>query len=240
MASVNRVYTALKDLVNKDQRGFVTPSVFNSLAGVAQLNLFNQLFEQDRYMAKRIRNNQLDSAQDKSRIKQINEDLATFVKTSNVSLTAGLGALPSDYSRYIDLTDAGNNRSVAVVDDIANWKNVLRSTLSAPSANFPAAFLDNSLNVSPTSITTISLTYYKQPEALQVGTTTKVATQPKWGYVLPLVANKEIFNPSNSYDFELPEHYVFDLVVEIAKLIGINLRDQEVYAYAMNQEKSEQ
>ena len=239
MASVNRVYTALKDLVNKDQRGFVTPSVFNSLAGVAQLNLYNQLFEQDRVMAKRIRNNQLDSALDKNRIKQLDEDLARFVKTQTVSLTTGVGAFPSDFARVITITDS-SNRSIPVVNDIANWKNVLRSTLSAPSVNFPAAFLDTSLNVNPTSIASVSLTYYKQPEALQVGTATRVAAQPKWGYVLPLVANKEIFNPANSYDFELPEHYVFDLVVELAKLIGINLRDQDVYAYAANQEKSEQ
>jgi hypothetical protein len=40
MASVNRVYSALKDLVNKDQRGFVTPAVFNNFAQVAQMNLF--------------------------------------------------------------------------------------------------------------------------------------------------------------------------------------------------------
>ena len=239
MASVNRVYTALKDLVNKDQRGFVTPSVFNSLAGVAQLNLYNQLFEQDRVMAKRIRNNQLDSALDKNRIKQLDEDLARFVKTQTVSLTTGVGAFPSDFARVITITDS-SNRSVPVVNDIANWKNVLRSTLSAPSVSFPAAFLGTSINVSPTSIGGISLTYYKQPQALNVGDGSPIAVQPKWGYVLPLVANKEIFNPANSYDFELPEHYVFDLVVELAKLIGINLRDQDVYAYASNQEKSEQ
>jgi hypothetical protein len=44
MASVNRVYSALKDLVNKDQRGFVTPAVFNNFAQVAQMNLFNKMF----------------------------------------------------------------------------------------------------------------------------------------------------------------------------------------------------
>jgi len=40
-------------------------------------------------------------------------------------------------------------------------------------------------------------------------------------------------------DFELPEHYFAELVVEIAKLIGVNLRDTDVYAYA-NQESQQQ
>ena len=33
-------------------------------------------------------------------------------------------------------------------------------------------------------------------------------------------------------DFELPEHYTADLIYEIAKMIGINLRDADVVAYA--------
>ena len=44
MASVERVYKAVKDIANKDQRGFITPSIFNQFAGVAQMNLFNRLF----------------------------------------------------------------------------------------------------------------------------------------------------------------------------------------------------
>ncbi len=57
MASVNRVYSALKDLVNKDQRGFVTPAVFNNFAQVAQMNIFNDMFDGfDRSKLTRLRN----------------------------------------------------------------------------------------------------------------------------------------------------------------------------------------
>jgi len=33
-------------------------------------------------------------------------------------------------------------------------------------------------------------------------------------------------------DFELPEHYTSDLVYEIARMIGINLRDNSVSQFA--------
>ena len=46
MASVNRVYSTLKGIVNKDQKGFVTPAIFNEFASVAQLNIYNRLFDQ--------------------------------------------------------------------------------------------------------------------------------------------------------------------------------------------------
>jgi hypothetical protein len=60
--------------------------------------------------------------------------------------------------------------------------------------------------------------------------------QPKFGYTV--VAGKEVYSAANSVDFELPEHYFAEIVVEIAKLIGVNLRDQDVYAYSVNEEKT--
>jgi hypothetical protein len=36
----------------------------------------------------------------------------------------------------------------------------------------------------------------------------------------------------SSIDFELPEHYTSDLIYEIARMIGINLRDGAVSQYA--------
>ena len=41
---VREVYNALKDIANKDQRGFVTPAQFNAFAPIAQSNIFNRLF----------------------------------------------------------------------------------------------------------------------------------------------------------------------------------------------------
>ena len=47
-------------------------------------------------------------------------------------------------------------------------------------------------------------------------------------YAVDVVGGVETFNAANSYDFELPDHYLEDLVLEIAQLIGVNLRDQFV------------
>ena len=45
-ASVVTVYEAVRDLANKDQQGFVTDTEFNSFARLAQLNIFNGLFDE--------------------------------------------------------------------------------------------------------------------------------------------------------------------------------------------------
>ena len=236
MASVNRVYSALKDLVNKDQRGFVTPAVFNSFASVAQMNIFNKLFD-DAALNKRIRNAQSDAGRDKSRVKQANEDLSYFSKLSTISLTTGVGDKPSDLARVISIitTDA-TAKNVEIVYDEEKIDYILRSTLSAPSTSFPIALVSSDLQVFPTSIASVKMRYYKQPEGLNVTTGARVAIQPKFGYTV--VAGKEVYSAANSIDFELPEHYFAELVVEIAKLIGVNLRDQDVYAYSVNEEKT--
>ena len=46
MVNVIDVYNAVRDLCNKDQRGFVTPEVFSTFAGIAQQNVFNEMFQE--------------------------------------------------------------------------------------------------------------------------------------------------------------------------------------------------
>lgn len=238
MASVNRVYSALKDLVNKDQRGFITPAVFNNFAGVAQLNIFNKMFDSV-VLNKRIRNAQLDGKFDKSKVKQMEEDLSIFSKSSVLALSSGIVSKPTDLGRLISVsTTSSPNKSVALVYDEVNIDNILRSTLSAPSANYPVALISSQIEVFPTSIAEVKVRYYKQPQGLNPTTNARVTSQPRFGYTV--VANKEVYSAANSTDFELPEYYVADIVVEIAKLAGVNLREQDVYTFAVNEEKANQ
>jgi hypothetical protein len=107
---------------------------------------------------------------------------------------------------------------------------ILRSELSVPTENEPIAAILDDIEVYPTTIKKIILTYYKQPQGLNPSTGAKTTSMPRFGYTV--VAGKEVYSAANSVDFELPEQYFADLVIEIAKLIGVNLRDTDVYAYA--------
>lgn len=249
MASVNRVYSALKDLVNKDQRGFVTPAVFNSFASVAQMNIYNKLFEESTVLAKRLRNAQLDAGRIKSRQKQLDEDLSVFITRTSISCANFSGIrtaeFPQDFSKavsavvYNGISPAVPQTQVQLLYDEEQINYVLSSNLSAPSNDFPVGLITiegsiRSMQVFPSTITQIYLTYYKLPQGLDTEGY-RVASQPRFGYTV--VAGKEIYSATNSIDFELPEHYFADLVTEIAKLIGVNLRDQDVYAYSANEQK---
>ena len=87
----------------------------------------------------------------------------------------------------------------------------------------------------PTSIKKIKLRYYKYPEGINPSTGARTAATPKFGYTLS--NGIESYSASNSVDFELPDHYEAELIVEIAKLIGVNLKDADVANYAISEQQ---
>jgi len=97
--------------------------------------------------------------------------------------------------------------------------------------------IGNQIEVFPnvnTSITSIVLRYYKLPQGILPDTGAKTTASPRFGYTSS-VAGVETYSSANSVDFELPEQYFTELVHEVAKLIGVNLRDTDVYNYASNE-----
>jgi len=236
MASVREVYNALNDLANKDERGFVTPTEFNSFAPIAQMNIFNKLFD-ELTAAENMRRRNIDPARDKSRIKQIKEDLGVFAKTETITKTSGVFARPDDFARLINVKTGGdillgvNNSVMAdVIYDEEKLDRILLSTLSAPTVSRPVVLMSDDFEVFPTSVSKIKVRYYKQPEGLDPTSNARTVSLPKFGFTTS--NGKEAYNASTSVDFELPEHYTSELVFEIGKLVGVNLRDADVYNYS--------
>jgi hypothetical protein len=242
MASVNQVYNTLKDLANKDQRGFVTPTVFNNFAPVAQAKIFNDLFQQLN-VAKNMKLRGLDVQRHLSAMKQTEEDLSTFSKTETVSQANGTFAKPDDLAKIISLRTSGayvfgttTSTPIDVMYDEEKLEYILQSDLSKPSDSAPVALLSDVIEVFPTTIKKIKIRYYKQPEGINPTSGARTASMPKFGYDQALPGGKEVYLAANSVDFELPDHYVPKLVIEIGKMVGINLRDEAVIAYGAQQQ----
>jgi hypothetical protein len=236
-ASVNVVYNTLKDLVNKDQQGFVTVDEFNRFAQVAQLRIFNRLFDTLKD-GSRLERAGFGQGRDKSKFKQIHEDLATFAKSSDVTKASGVYARPSDFSRLISISTAGSlllgqttRTPVEIVYDEEKIERILGSTLNAPSESFPVALVSGDIEVFPESIQKIKVRYYKIPQSY-TDTATPARSEDPPTYGVTAGSAVDLYDSTNSRDFELPEHYTMDLVIEIASLIGLNLRDQNVQVFS--------
>jgi len=279
MASVREVYTTLQGLANKDERGFVTPAVFNQFAATAQQKVFNNIFmELERATAQRLR--VLDPGLSESRVRGLKQDLSRFVTrvqldeapdTTYPRLKTSL-SLPTNFNRIIEVNyepaaaaitspsasasvNASTNAEVIpveVIEDANKLQAILSSTLSRPTKDFPACYIvgltlelyphDLVLNKDMSSAGTaneigVDLVYYKNPASLTTAGALD-ASMPKFG--ITLTNNKEVYNADNSRDFELPDHYVMDLVIEMAKLIGVSLKDKEVYQHGAQEDVKEQ
>lgn len=93
MVNIIDVYNAVRDLCNKEQRGFVTPEVFSTFAGIAQQNVFNEMF-QELLAANKARRGGIDGARDKSLYKMVEEDLSYFITIMDLS---DITPQPEDY-----------------------------------------------------------------------------------------------------------------------------------------------
>lgn len=243
MASVERVFRAVKDIANKDQRGFITPAIFNEFASIAQMNVFNRLFD-DMNLSVRMRRAGTDAQRQFAKAKKVQEDLSTFSKKSTLNLAQGVANKPSDFARVISITTPAKltfgqqqQVQVQVVYNTEHIDRILNSDLSRPTTLAPVALIGNQIEVFPnvnTNLTSIVLRYYKLPQGIVPTTGAKTTSAPAFGYT-SAIPGVELFSAANSVDFELPEHYFTELVVEILGLVGINLRDSDVYSYGSSE-----
>lgn len=236
MASIDKVYRTLKNLANKDQRGFITPTVFNRFAVIAQQNIYNELFT-DLVDAKKISRQNLDPGRDKSVRKRTLEDLSSFVTripnyTTVISGT-NIFLKPDNLSRIISISigNSGttgyniNKTNCEIVYDVEKMDRILGSNLSTPTTDFPVALVSDEIEVFPNDITSIDITYYRTPGG-RTNDGSYVDSDPMYMEIsMDSVEVSAIFDPTSSIDFMLPEHFSSEIVFEIAKLLGISLAD---------------
>lgn len=244
MASISIVYNALKSLANKDQRGFVTPAIFNSFAQLAQQNALNSSLGKVA-AATNMRMRSIAGEKAIAQHKAIIEDISFLAKDETLTKVSGVFSRQADFFRAISMRKMGpfvldNTSSVPVdfVEDHEKIDMILTSRLSRPTARNPVALIGQQIEVYPQSVNKVKMRYYKIPEGIVPTTGARTSLTPRYGFT-ELTTGREMFNPATSVDFELPDSMFPQLVIEMAKLIGINLNEDKIYVYAKTEEKEE-
>lgn len=228
MILVQSVYEAVKNLANKDQKGFITPAQFNSFAKIAQLNIYYELFREF-VEGKKLRRSNVDGHGAFSLVERSKNDLAVFAEKKDLSKSRDGFSKPDDYVMFINCAVKNAAKTpVHILTDESKINHLLNSTLSAPSSTFPVAIMSDTIEVFPTTITKVTLRYYREP-VLPVYQAKTFAT--------PTGAKVELFQDSGSSNFELPYQYEQELVAEIAKMVGINIKDKDLYVGAQYEEQ---
>jgi hypothetical protein len=146
---------------------------------------------------------------------------------------------PSDLARIISIYRTNSTIQVGIVYNPELKERLIGSYLSAPSGTYPLAFVEeNNISIYPSGVNSVTLRYYRQPASRQIGVGVDLSSTPVY---VEMVAGADIIvpDPINSRHFELPGHYKNEVIMEIAKMIGIRLRDNYLSGFAIAEEKAE-
>ena len=225
--SVDTVYQRVLAILNKEQRGYLTPQEFNLFANQAQRDIFEQYFY-DINQFSRMHGNDTEYS---DMLNILNEKISIFEKEGTV--TSGT-TLPTDLYRLgtikVSYTDPITSATKIAEAERINKNEYLYFTLSplaAPSVSRPVYIRDaDGVEVYGAAQLTSGVTcnYIKVP------------TDAEWNYTMVLGVAQ--YNASTSTNFELHESEEPELVEKILELSGLLLKDPGVYQIA-NQEELE-
>lgn len=231
--SIDRVYQKVLHVMNKEQRGYITPLEFNDFANLAQSDLFEQYFY-DINQFGRLHGNDTEYS---DMLNVLNEKISIFETTADLAYnaTSGYFALPADIYRLGTViysnttTDAFSVDSTEFIEAERLNKNeflyVNQSPLTKPKDTRPVYVSDTSglmVYGNAKLIDNVSCTYIKKPATV------------KWAY--QIVFDEPLYNASQSIDFELHPSEELELVHKILELAGIMTKNLEVYQVADKEE----
>ena len=231
--SIDTVYQRVLAILNKENRGYVTPQEFNLFANQAQLEVFEQYFF-DLNQYSRLPKNDTEYS---DLPKLINEKLSKFKKSASISYMTDHFHLPSDLHKLG--TVIYNNTTPVEQIDKKNLLEYQLSKLTAPTTSNPVYIqsIGNTSNhwgliVYPTTINAnISITYVRKPNEVTWSSQT--------------VVGNALYNASASTDFELHDSEETNLVLKILLYAGVSIKDPNIAQLAdaketkkLTQEKS--
>ena len=215
MISIDTVYQRVLAILNKEQRGYITPQEFNLKANQAQLETFEQYFY-DLQQFKRMRDNNTEYS---NMVHLIDEKISKFKTAGDLTYSSNVFVLPNNLHKLG--TVIYNNIEVEKVtaNEILYYN---QSPLAAPTATRPVYIQDINnesnawgLKVYPTTIQSgINCTYVRKPNEVI------------WSYTE--VDGVPLYNANNTVDFELHESEESSLVIKILSYSGVIVRQLEV------------
>lgn len=212
--SVDTVYKTVLLILNKEQRGYMTPDEFNKIGTQVQLEIYLKYFE-DLNQLLRVPQTDLDYA---DRVDLLDEKIAIFKRNGAINYSTNGFTVPSDLQELGSVIY--NNNEMQRVQR-SEFYNLYRSKLTKPSNTYPIYLYEDSLvKVFPETITSgVSANYLKFP------------TPIVWGFTVESLGNYK-YQSALSTNFELHQSEQAELVVRILEYAGIVIRDPQVIQIA--------
>ncbi len=218
---VNTVYSRVLAIMNKEQRGYLTPQEFNLFANQAQMDIFEQYFY-DLNQFLRLPGNSTSHA---DMVDILNEKIGIFTKTAALVYGSTSFNKPADLYR---LTAIEYNGITADRLTRKEFLQINKSPLTKPSDEFPVyTELENGYDVQGDnefagldqgSDPKVNIEYIKTP------------TTVSWAG--NVVSGVSLYNETDSVNFDLHNSEETELVIKILQLAGMAIKDINLANFA--------
>lgn len=240
--NVDTVYKTVLLILNKEQRGYMTPDEFNRVATQVQLDVFEQYFD-DLNQQLRVPQSDYDYS---DRQMSIDEKLSPFKTSGNCVFSTNKFSLPV-------LDDAGNDVVYGGVEPTGSqvafhslgtvlytpltgfpveiqrlarneFYNIQQSPLTASTKDFPTYLYESGkLTVSPSTIqSAVSTSFLRKPKNVNWGFTTGNLGQ-------------YLYSAASSQNFELNAGEQVNVISRVLFYSGVIIRDPQVIQVAASE-----
>ncbi len=180
--NVNTVYKTVLLILNKEERGYVTPDEFNKISSQVQLEIFGN-YHNDLNQQLRVPQSDTDYA---DRVALVDEHLSIFKTEGPATYVAKTGTVPAHFT--LPTTDIyGNTVELFTLGTVSyneqvelqrlqrmEFYNIQKSPLTKSTETYPTYLLENDrLYIKPDTITSqINVNFLRKP------------LDPRWGYYI--------------------------------------------------------
>jgi len=240
--NVDTVYKTVLLILNKEQRGYMTPDEFNRVSTQVQLDVFEQYFD-DLNQQLRVPQSDYDYS---DRQMSIDEKMSPF-KTSGTCVysgskfnfpvvEAGGGTVIYDGSEPTGSQVAFHSLGTVLYTPLTGFPteiqrlarnefyNIQQSPLTASTKDFPTYLYEGGkLTVSPSSIQSeVSISFLRKPKNVI------------WGYNLGNLG-QYVYSSADSQNFELNTGEQVNVITRILFYSGVIIRDPQVIQVAASE-----
>jgi len=237
--NVDTVYKTVLLILNKEQRGYITPDEFNKTATQVQLDIFEQYFE-DLNQQLRVPQSDYDYS---DRQMSIDEKISPFKTEGDCVYGSGKFNLPILDIEGNEVINLGAEPTTTQVSFYKlgtpiftpttgfdtelqrlprnEFYNIEKSPLTASTEDFPTYLYEsNKLTVRPKSIQSgVSTSFIRKPRNI------------KWNFTLGTVG-QYIYSSAGSQQFELNASEQVEVITRVLFYSGVIIRDPQVIQVA--------
>jgi len=244
--NINSVYTTVLYILNKEQRGYITPAEFNSLAVQVQDEIFQAYFPDGNQLNRKNQTNSDNDTEFFNMFKDIAYKLYPFESDQPFIFVGANGFQYSGNRELFKLGDimstytstAPNVESVTQLTSKKDYAKITRSKLTKPSNSYPICYTSGAYDPATLESPSLLIKVFPEPDSLTVNCIV-APLPPSWRFTVG-VLGQYIYSEPLSTNFELDISEQTPLIMGILKYCGIIIRDPEiVQAASQSAQKAE-